>query len=179
MSHKQQQDYCKQIKAIHPKHFKGVNVIDVGSLNINGHNRDLFEDSTYTGVDIAPGSNVDVVSKAHEMRLPKADIVISTEMLEHDKYWEASLRNMVAHLKPGGMLLLTCAGPGRPEHGTRRCDKGCSPLTCSDSDESWQDYYRNLDVKDLWSVLEEFEWRSAIFDYDTEVHDTYFTGVLV
>lgn len=176
MSHKQQQDFCKAVKERFPSHFKGVTALDFGSLNINGHNRGLFESSQYLGIDIAPGSNVDIVSKAHELRLDPVDTVISTEMLEHDKFWRDSLRNMVSHLRKGGLLVLTCAGPGRAEHGTRRSDPGCSPLTCQDP--TWMDYYKNLDAADLASVLMEFQWESFDFAENTEVHDTYFVGVL-
>lgn len=182
MSHPQQQQYCQSVKAKFPFHFRNCKVLDVGSLNINGHNRDLFTNCEYTGLDIAPGSNVDVVSKAHEFVSPyQFDTIISTEMLEHDPYWQESIRNMVNHLKPGGLLLLTCAGPGRPEHGTRKDQPACSPLTVNSNisvdGKSWADYYQNLSPLDLGMVLGEFQWSHGEYSSNTEVHDTYFYGI--
>ena len=47
-------------------------------------------------------------------------------------------------LKVGGLLLFSCAAPGRPEHGTTRTSKGDSPFT--------NDYYRNLSEDDIRAV---------------------------
>ena len=44
MAHERQQEFCKKVKDIFPEYFKGVNVCDVGSLDINGNNHYLFED---------------------------------------------------------------------------------------------------------------------------------------
>lgn len=118
-------------------------VLDCGSNDINGNNRYLFPDAgSYTGIDIVEGPNVDVVSKISEFRSDKLyDVVISTEVLEHDKEWKKSLKNMVQLLNPGGFMLITAAGPGRPEHGTSKCLPDNSPLT--------NDYYKNIDMKML------------------------------
>jgi len=76
-----------------------------------------MNNSTFTGIDIGPGLNVDIVCSAHEFTSDTLfDVVISTEMLEHNKYWHQSLRRMYDLLKPGGLLVITCAGYGRHEH---------------------------------------------------------------
>lgn len=48
MAHKAQITYCNQIKQLYPEYFIGKNVLDVGSMDINGNNRYLFTDCNYT-----------------------------------------------------------------------------------------------------------------------------------
>jgi hypothetical protein len=133
MAHKEQHDFLISMQRKHPNYFTQSIVIDFGSLDINGNNRKYFGMPLYVGVDIAPGKNVDVVSKCHEFTIDKVpsrpDVVLSTEMLEHDMYWKLSLKNMLDILQPGGLLIITCATTGRAEHGTARTDKYSSPLT--------------------------------------------------
>ena len=42
MAHHAQQEYCKSIKQMFPNLFTGK-VLDIGSMDINGNNRYLFE----------------------------------------------------------------------------------------------------------------------------------------
>ena len=50
MAHTNQILYCESVKAKYPQFFKGVKVLDIGSLDINGSNRYLFENSDYLGM---------------------------------------------------------------------------------------------------------------------------------
>ena len=45
-----------------------------------------------------------------------ADVVVTTEMLEHAGAWRAAVTGIVRVLAPGGVLLLTTRGPGFPYH---------------------------------------------------------------
>lgn len=170
MSHKAQKDFCKSVKKSYPNFFRRVNVIDVGSLDINGNNRGLFSKSHYVGIDVENGDNVDVVGAAHEViegieRLvepnytwnphlhrieqgKKFDVVISTEALEHDKYWDKTLQSMYDKLRSGGLLLITCAGNGRAEHGTSKSRPQDSPAT--------NDYYANVSNGMFASILQPY-----------------------
>jgi 2-polyprenyl-3-methyl-5-hydroxy-6-metoxy-1,4-benzoquinol methylase len=56
------------------------------------------------------------------------DVVISCEVMEHNPFWVATLTNMIRLLKPGGLLVMSCATIGRKEHGTARSLPGASPL---------------------------------------------------
>lgn len=154
MSHKTQVDYCLQIKNKFPNYFRNTRVIDFGSLDINGNNKIFFENCEYTGLDIGPGKNVDIVSKAHEYQGPDNhfDVVVSTEMFEHDQFLHLSLPNMIRVLKSGGLFFFTCAGPGRHEHGTKRTEPTASPFTSSI--EGWGDYYKNVDEKMVRSIID-------------------------
>jgi len=166
MSHKEQKEFIKKVKNLFPDMFRKKMVIDFGSLDINGSNKEWFEDCNYVGIDIQEGKNVDYVSKCHEyIDEPVYDVVISTEMLEHDMYWEKSLQNMLELLKPKGLLIITCATTGRPEHGTRRSDPFTSPFT-SKIDE-WCDYYRNLTIEDVASVIKPKKNFSESFENQT------------
>lgn len=110
MAHREQRIFIGMVRELYPEYFLGNRVVDFGSLDINGSNKIWFDLCDYTGVDIGEGKNVDVVSKAHEYKPEKKfDVVITTEMLEHDMYWEKSLQNMLDLLVPNGLLIITCA----------------------------------------------------------------------
>jgi cyclopropane fatty-acyl-phospholipid synthase-like methyltransferase len=153
MAHLAQKLFIEKVKKKFPRKFHQQRVVDFGSLDINGSNREFFTDCDYTGVDISQGKNVDVVSKCHEFVTDeKFDTIITTEMLEHDMYWKESLANMLNLLRVGGLLVITCATTGRREHGTPRSDKGySSPFTSAIPE--WANYYRNLTEQDVESVL--------------------------
>jgi len=152
MAHKAQFEYVQLIKSKFPSFFENVLVYDFGSLDINGNNKVHFEGGRYIGIDIGEGKNVDVVSKAHEYNPDyQADVVMSTEMLEHDMYWKESLQNMLALLKGGGLMVITCATHGRPEHGTAKTKNTDSPFTTQVPE--WANYYKNLGEKDFIEAL--------------------------
>ena len=147
MAHQAQQEYCKSVKNRFPHLFTG-SVLDVGSMDINGNNRYLFDNFDYTGIDIGQGKNVDFVVSGNLFRSEKKfDVIISTECFEHDEYWQQTLKNVINNLlKEGGLFLFSCAAPGRPEHGTKKTSPNDSPFTT--------DYYRNLSEEDIRSVLD-------------------------
>ena len=62
MSHKQKMDFISNVKQKYNKYFINSSVLEVGSVNINGTVRDLFDrPNNYIGLDVAPGRDVDVV----------------------------------------------------------------------------------------------------------------------
>lgn len=149
--HLEQIEYCKNIKENYSKHFENKNVLDVGSMDINGNNRYLFTDCDYLGLDIGKGKNVDVVCQIHKFKSNKFDTIISTEMLEHDKHWKESLLSMYNLLKVGGLLMLTAASTNRKEHGTTKTDTFSSPFTT--------DYYKNITEEMLNEVLKDLKYK--------------------
>lgn len=171
MAHRGQQEFCLRVKDLLLSFFRRVRVVDFGSLDINGSNRELFEGCDYVGVDLIEGKNVDVVCKAHEY-LPEipVDVVCSTEMLEHDKDWDKSLLAMYRVLRSGGLMFFTCATHGRGEHGTRASSPGDSPAT--------PDYYRNLGPADVESMLNlETAFTDCSLEVNEKAKDLYFWGV--
>jgi len=175
MAHPEQQVFCKSVKAKFPKSFKDVDVLDIGSLDINGNNRYLFENYTYTGVDIGEGPNVDIVSKGHEYKVTKHyDVVISTECFEHDQHWKETIKNCIDLLKPGGLFLFSCATTGRQEHGTSRTTPQDSPFT----HKEFNDYYMNLteyDIRQIQGFDDSFS--KMKFKVNKRTKDLYFYGI--
>lgn len=94
----------------------GKSVLECGSADVNGSVRSLFTGS-YVGLDRNESSGVDVVGNADD--LPWDDetfeVVIATEMLEHDPTPWKSVREMARVLAPHGHLILTARGFN--EHG--------------------------------------------------------------
>lgn len=87
MAHREQQQFLLSARQLFPQKFQNCDVLDIGSLDINGNNRYLFTNYTYFGLDIGPGKNVDLVCRGHEYKTDKRyDIVISTECFEHDEF---------------------------------------------------------------------------------------------
>lgn len=94
-------------------------VLEVGSLNVNGSVRDLIRAREYIGVDMRPGPGVDVVARGSALPFPDAsfDLVISTEMLEHDSTFWLSMQEMGRVLEKDGGLIVTTRGNGFARHG--------------------------------------------------------------
>lgn len=119
-------------------------VLDVGSFNMNGTTRGLFpSDATYVGIDVHAGPGVDWVGPAHEFPATGwdgrfFDVMVSTECLEHDRHWAQTLRACSQVVRPGGLVVLTCATGRRAPHAL----------------EIWPDgYYRNLGAEEVLGAL--------------------------
>jgi SAM-dependent methyltransferase len=178
MAHQQQIDFCKSVRQALPHLFVGRLVLDIGSLDINGNNQYLFDECMYIGVDLLPGRNVDIACLGHQLNLPdrSIDVIISTECFEHDQYYEKTLQNIVRMLKPGGLLLFSCASTDRPEHGTRRTRPQDAPLTQEFAE--WGDYYKNLIEEDVRLAIDiDAIFGRFAFSTNVEAHDLYFWGI--
>lgn len=173
MAHHEQREFIQHVKTSFPKAFEDVNVLEVGSLNINGTVRDFFSNlQAYLGLDLIEGKDVDLVCPGNEYLGDENsfDTVISTECFEHDKHWIDTFLNMHYMTKHGGMVIFTCASTGRHEHGTIATTPQDSPATT--------DYYRNLDEQDF---LEAFKiddmFKEYRFMYNPVTCDLYFWGI--
>ena len=106
------------------------------------------------GVDLGKGDNVDVICPGHLYDSGFLfDVVTSAECFEHDMFYSRTLQNMVKLLRPGGLLVFTCASTGRPEHGTLRSNPTDAPFL-EGVDEKWANYYKNLTEEDVREVLD-------------------------
>lgn len=166
MAHKEQHDFLTDMKTKNPGAFVNRKVLEVGSLNINGSVKSFFEQCHYTGIDVAEGEGVDLVCQGQDYSSEDSyDTVISCGCLEHNPFWKETLYNMYRLLVPGGCLILTCSGLGRPKHQ--------SPLTIS---IGW-DHYRNITARDLTTVFDiesDFVWWEM--KGNPLSHDLYFIG---
>lgn len=176
MAHKEQIEFVELVKEEFKEHFTNCRVTEVGSLDINGSVRCLFVNCDYIGIDIAPGKGVDVVAKCHEANFldESFDTIITCEALEHDMYFEETVKNIVRMLKKNGLFVMTCAGINRAEHGTRRTETISSPLTAQI--EGWKDFYQNRTEQDFFNIPE-FSQMNGVFFNERGGQDLYYCGV--
>lgn len=98
-------------------------VLDLGGRDINGGIRDLLPHAKWMGVDIESGPGVELLWDCTQPwpnpNMPRFDMVVCTEVLEHVEKWAAILRTASQALEPGGpeALFVTCASTGRRPHG--------------------------------------------------------------
>lgn len=162
--------FIKEVRQELPYKFRNRTVLEVGSHNINGSPRKYFWFCRYWGIDISRGKGVDIVGKfADTMFGKKYQVIISTEMLEHDEQWRQSLIKMYDLLQDNGLLLITCAAPDRGEHGTKRTSPKDSPDTT--------DYYRNISEEDFRSVLNNNMFHVFALQYARGKNDLQFYGI--
>lgn len=132
--------FLQRVRKEHPRLFHRSRVLECGSYDINGSPRGLFEAADYTGLDWRAGPGVDVVGLVHDYQPePLFDVVLSTEMLEHDPYWRRSVQAMIRCLGPGGALLLTWASDRRTRHEVE-----CAPQ---------EGYYQGLSLREVLDVV--------------------------
>lgn len=174
MAHLEQRNWFEKMRRHHPEWFAHVTVLEIGSLDINGTIRDLYDNPLrYVGVDVGPGPGVDIVAGGETLEYPdnSFDITVSAECFEHNPEWVATFRNM--HRMASKAVLVTCASDGRPEHGTRNSHPDNSPRTLE-----W-DYYRNLNRADFYHEFDLDSMFSVFeFEYNPRSHDLYFWGVV-
>ena len=89
-----------------------VNVLDVGSMDVNGCYKDIFvsRGCKYTGVDVEAGNNVDVVVDDKgvwaEIERDHYDIVVCGQCFEHaEAPWELA-EVIVDVCKTGGLVII-------------------------------------------------------------------------
>ena len=98
-----------------------LNILDVGSTDIGGCYRPLFDNASwqYTGVDLTPGPNVDIVLRDaydwSEIASSSKDLIVSGQVLEHVEYFWITALEVSRVLRPGGMACLIAPSSG-PEH---------------------------------------------------------------
>lgn len=129
-------------------------VLDIGGRDLNGSTRPLFPNANpYHVLDLRPGPNVDIVADAAKWDFRSAgygpyDLVVTTETFEHAEHWPDIIATAWAILRPGGWLIFTCAGPGRPAHS------GVEAVQNLIGDE----WYGNVSAAEIRAVLEEQGW---------------------
>jgi SAM-dependent methyltransferase len=177
--HGQSSDFMMFVKQILGDYFINKRVLDVGSGDINGNNRFLFENCDYDGNDVIQANNVTIVSKTKDLSFTDNtfDTIISTECFEHDPEYKKSFIKIYNILKPDGLFCFTCASTGRREHGTRRTSPQDSYGTIGNLADM-SDYYKNLTEIDLNDVLS-LNVIFSVWDtyYNNVSKDLYFVGI--
>jgi hypothetical protein len=161
-------------------------VLEVGSATLHGQPspRDIFqapvrgEVPEYIGLDWRKDHNVDVVGLAHKT-IPtlwkpspatgnagslRFGVVICCQVLEHDPHWKRTVQESIAALWADGVLLLTWAGPGTPEH-----EHACAPRSPSAPHKL---YYENVPMWEVLEVVKEaIEERGMSFSAEVRTHE--------
>lgn len=145
----------KNMKAFIKEHLKGTGVVlDVGSLDICGSYRQLFDGWNYIGADIGGGNNVDLVLTGPYLWWTFSneciDVVISGQFFEHIEFPEMTMAEIARVLKIGGLCCIISPSGGDPEYGLRKfkvkdfeklaTDAGLKVLSCHiDRNPEWKD----------------------------------------
>lgn len=116
---------------------RGLKVLEVGSMNINGSIRHLFEPRAdggkYIGIDWRPGKDVDLTVPVEKLTAPPRsyDVVVSASMLEHAHTPLEALTSMIRVLQcrggdhpTSGTLLMTFGGLGSSWHSLKSAIDG-------------------------------------------------------
>lgn len=94
-----------------------LSVIDIGSYDVNGSYRTLFDlpGVSYVGIDLESGPGVDLVlSSPYVLPLDdqSVDLIVSGQAFEHVEYFWQSFEEMHRVLKPGAMIFLIAPSRG-------------------------------------------------------------------
>jgi trans-aconitate methyltransferase len=141
-------------------------VVEVGGRFVNGRVRDLISADEYISIDLEDGPDVDVVGDCREWSPPwLASLVVSAETLEHAPDPRGVVDACIGYLRPGGRLVVTCAGPGRAPHSGH--DGG--PVADSE-------HYANIEPTDLAEWMGE-GCEAVRVEFHAIPHDVYGTGI--
>jgi hypothetical protein len=174
MAHKEQKAFFQELSRRFSDIFTSASrILEVGSQNINGSVRDFFPNAReYLGIDLGLAANVDWVVPGELVELPDgwSDIAISTECFEHCEHWKKVFINMIRISAPRSLVIITCAGLGRPTHGTIDSDEFSSPFTSG--------FYKNLAVDDIaHEIATGVYFTNHAFEVNSLSKDLYFWGI--
>jgi SAM-dependent methyltransferase len=112
-------DFARRV--VKHEHVAGKKILEVGSYDVNGSIRSLFEElgpKEYIATDARPGPGVDKVADCEHLtsafKGKTWDVVVCTETLEHVFDWRAAAAELAKSVTPGGFLLLTTLTPQQP-----------------------------------------------------------------
>ena len=105
--HTSSYDLMKKFK--NKYNISNCKVLDVGSCDVNGTYKDIFDDCDYTGCDICEGKNVDIILKDpynwKEIK-DEFDVVISGSAFEHIEYPWCTILEINKILKTDGLCCI-------------------------------------------------------------------------
>jgi hypothetical protein len=143
-----------------PYEDQSVRVLEYGSRSINGTPRPLLPHADWLGIDLTPGTDVDLVADAADWSTNnRYDLVLCTETFEHTEWWPTVCFKAYDHLEPDGLFLITCATDPRTPHSA---DDG-HDLTRRESE-----YYSNIKPYALYDTLRDVGFTIV----DLETHAT-------
>lgn len=119
------QKFVGEQAALYPRigEPRKLNVLEIGSFDVNGGLRHIFDGDNYLGIDMRAGPGVDLVCNAHD--LPAYfnyahnhlyDVILCCEVLEHDDNPFLTIDVIQQLAKSGAMVIITVPGIGFPKH---------------------------------------------------------------
>lgn len=167
--------FIYETKILHPEFFKNKSWLEIGSANGYPSPKSHSNHCEWVGVDLEEGEGVDYVGLGHHYKSDKRfDVASAFEVFEHDPYYDLTVINMIEHLKPGGLFIMTCAGLGRPEHGTSRSHPEASPFT--QETDFWKDYYKNRTPYDFKMIPHWDRLTRGYWGINEGTSDLYYRG---
>jgi SAM-dependent methyltransferase len=139
-----------------------LNVLEIGSLDINGSVRPMFKpfQGNYVGIDMQEGPGVDIVADAAKfINFEAYDVIVCAEVFEHTPYWPQIIQNTYNNLVSGGLFIATMAGEGRYPHSAM--DE--NPI------REWE-HYSNIGWWELQQTLKKYGFENvnvSVSDQDT------------
>lgn len=147
--------------------LKSIDVIEIGSRDINGSARAFFPNAKWLGLDLSAGVGVDIVCDAADYSPERTvDLVVCCEVLEHCERWKELIQRAAGWLKPYGRLIMTCAGEGRESHSAFDGDK----LRTGE-------YYKNLTCDEIKNQFTSCGLIAVEVEANTSACDVYATGL--
>lgn len=108
--------FCE--KYLKDKAEKPLSILDLGSLDINGSYRPIFDQYQweYRGMDMSAGKNVDIVLKTpyhwKEVKSDSTDVMVTGQAFEHIEYFWITILEIARVLKPGGICCILAPSGG-------------------------------------------------------------------
>jgi len=100
------------------KELESLTIVDLGSQDVNGTYRSIFEKGSwrYVGLDMEPGPNVDIVIRNpyawREIPSNSVDVFVSGQTLEHIEYFWLTTLEVARVLKPLGLCCMIAPSSG-------------------------------------------------------------------
>lgn len=123
--------------------------------------------ATYLTVDLDPSADCRADARYCVVSPETWDVVVSTETLEHCPGWWELVYSAALHVRPGGLVLMTCASRDRAPHSAE--GKGRPPAP--------GEHYSGVSAVDLRVAAELAGLRVLICCEDPEPCDTYLAAV--
>lgn len=139
--------HTKTVEQIYEFFAPRQRVIEIGCREINGGIRHLFRNTSYLGIDILPGPEVDIVADATSWKPDfRADMVICISVFEHTPWGREIVNNAASWLTDDGVMVLEAAHIMKPH----------SPVTGEYYAGEPTEWYRNITQQDYESWLHMF-----------------------
>lgn len=101
-----------------PLRGRALDILDLGSFDVNGSYRFLFDDPAwrYQGVDMEQGKNVDIVLadpyRWREIASASQDVIISGQAFEHIEFFWIVMDEITRVARPGGLICIIAPSRG-------------------------------------------------------------------